>query len=130
MSPRRSVMPPGGDASSCESSSSARYLSKAAISATQVRTRTLRLMTLPPSLHPGQIAATIVGERFRLRRQVGQHEAHEVGLAAELERQVEAPLEADRRVRLAAEPLAAGCAAEVRGKDLEVIRQRQQPAVD
>src|SRR6185503_18028928 len=58
-----------------------------------------------------------------------QHEVHESLLGAELQRRVEAPLEADGGARFPAQSFAARRAPEVRGKDFDVIRQGQQPTV-
>src|SRR5213593_4505871 len=78
----------------------------------------------------GQVAPPVEGEDLRLWRKVRQHEPQELRLRRELERGVEAALEADRRAGLPAQAFAAGCAAEVRGIDLDVIRKLQQLVVD
>ena len=74
--------------------------------------------------------ATVLRERFRLRRQIGQDMAHELGLGGKLQGRVEAALEADRGARFAAQPLATGRAAEVGREDLDVVRKLEQLAVD
>src|SRR5438874_5363983 len=65
-----------------------------------------------------EIAPPVLGESLRLRREVRQDELDEFRLRGEAERRIEAALEADRRARLPAQPLAARRATEVRGEDL------------
>src|SRR5438093_107169 len=76
-----------------------------------------------------QVAPAIHREGLGLRGKVRQDEIYELGSRPGLECRVETTLEADGRAGLPAQPFAARRTAEMRGKDLEVIGQRHDLAV-